>query len=174
MNPVSIGLLSRMFTIGGFVLGLPSLAVLAFYAVHLLRRLVAAPTVETQFGDNPDAVMRLLQGLSQGIGAVAHLAGSIAQWVLDIAAEAAGAGLLLAVACWFTGRGLQAHATWARASASLVLGLTVLVALLLALSLRGLGRVPMLALVVFGVLGIHALWVGAPPSASRGTTIHSR
>jgi len=47
-------------------------------------------------------------------------------------------------------------------------------ATLLALSFRGLGRLPMLALVVFGVLGLHALWVGAPPMTSRDATIHPR
>lgn len=166
MNPISVATLACVFKIGGAVAGLPSLAVLAFYAVHTVRQRLAAPPAETHFGDNPDAVLRVLKGMSKVIGTAAHIVGSLAQIALDIAALAAGAGLVLAITCWLTGRGLQADATWARVSASVLLAVVVLLALLLALSMRGFGRLPPFALLVLGALGLHALWSGARPAVS--------
>jgi hypothetical protein len=166
MNPLTVATLASVFKVGGAVLGVPSLAVLALYTLHAVRQRLAAPPSETDFGDNPDAVLLVLKGLSRAVGNAAHIAGSLAQLVLDAAALAAGAGLVLALVCWGTGRGLQADATWARLSACTLLLLGVLVALLLALSLRGVARVPMFALVVLGGLALHAVWAGVRPVAS--------
>lgn len=164
MNPVSVASLASLFKIGGALVGLPSIVVLVLYGLHTLRRRLATPTPEANFGENPDGVLLVLQGMTKVIGTAAEVAGSIAQIVFDAATIAAGAGLVLAIVCWVTGRGLQVDATWARVSASLVLLLATLVALVLALSLRGVARLPMFALVVFGAMALHALWGGARPA----------
>lgn len=166
MNPISVALLASVFKFGGAAVGLPSLVVLVLYAIHTVRQRLAAPTPETNFGDNPDGVLLVLKGMSQVIGTAANLAGSIAQIVFDMAAAAAGAGLVLAITCWLTGRGLQADATWARITASMLLAGVVLVALVLALSLGGIGRLAPLAVIVLGALALHALWFGARTIAS--------
>jgi hypothetical protein len=166
MNPIAVPMLATVFKVAGAALGLPSLAVLVLYAVHTLKQRLAAAPAETDFGDNPDAVLWVLNGMTQVIGTAANIAGSIAQIVFDIAAFGAGAGLVLAIACWFTGRGLHADATWARVSASVLLTVVMLVALLFALSVRGIGRLPLFGLVMLGALGLHALWFGARPAGA--------
>ncbi len=160
MNPVSIATLAKLFKIGSALVGMPSIVVLALYAVLMWRRRLADPVLDANFGPNPDAVLLMLQGLTQVVGSVATFVGAIAQIVLDMAAAAAGAGLMLAVTLWFVGRGLQAHAPWARWGGFALLMLALLVALVLALSFHGVGRLTMLALLAFTVLGLHALWVG--------------
>ncbi|MFT3953779.1 MAG: hypothetical protein QM722_05105 [Piscinibacter sp.] len=166
MNPVSIAALAKLFKIGGALVGMPSIVVLALYAVLMWRRRLAAPAPETNVGDNPDALLLMLQGLTRVVVGVADLVGALAQFVLDVAAAAAGAGLVIAIVLWFTGRGLQAQATWARCSGFALLTLAMLAALLLALSFHGVGRIAMLALLAFTVLALHALWVGAPSLAA--------
>jgi hypothetical protein len=166
MNPISVALLASVFKLGGAAVGLPSMTVLVLYAVHTVKQRFATPTPETNFGDNPDGVLLVLKGMSQVIGTTASFIGALAQIVFDMAAFAAGAGLLVAVACWFTGRGLQADAISARVSASVMLTVGVLLALVFVLSLRGAGRLLPLALAVLGAFALHALWFGARPVAS--------
>lgn len=72
---------------------------------------------------------------------------------------------MLAIACWFTARGLQAHANWARAGAFILIVLAMLPSLVLAFSLHNFGRVFMLAIVALCVLGLHTLWTGYTPPA---------
>lgn len=161
MNPVSITTLAKLFKISGALLGGPSIAVLALYAMLRWRRHLAGAIPETNFGDNPDAILLMLRGLTHVVGGIGNVIGAIAQWVLDMAAVASGGCLALAVVLWFTGSGLQAHASWARLSGFALLTLALLAALVLALSLRGSGSVVVLALAAFMVLGLHGLWAGA-------------
>ncbi|MBX3605401.1 MAG: hypothetical protein KF788_09020 [Piscinibacter sp.] len=165
MNPVSRATLARAFTIGGVVVAMPSLAMLAFYAVHTLRQRHAPLPPDAGFGDRPDGVLGALQGTLEVLDGAARLAGALAQIVLDAAALAATAGCLLACACWVIGRGLRRRAVWARVGAGLMLVFMVLVACALALSMSGIGRLPGLALVVLGALGLHLLWTGTDDSA---------
>lgn len=166
MNPISIATLARLFRIAGLLVGLPSLAWLVLCAGLLLQLPGEAPPPAPAFGTSPDGVLVLLQGLAQGIGAVAQAVGAIARIVLDLAAVAAGIGLLAGLASWFTGRGLQRRARWAPAGAAALLGLQLLAALLLALAGGGGFRLAMLALAALGVLGLHALWADARPGAA--------
>lgn len=160
MNPVSLATLATLFKCGGALVGTPSILVLVLYAVLMGHRRLADPVLDATFGPNPDAMLLMLQGLTQVVGSVATFVGAIAQIVLDMAAAAAGVGLLLAVTLWSIGRGLQAHAPWARWGGFALLMLALLAALVLALSFHGVGRLTMLAFLAFIVLGLHALWVG--------------
>lgn len=163
MNPVSIPLLASLFTVGGVLLSLPSLVVLIGAAAFLLTQRFAAPAGETRFGDNPDALLLMLQGITQAISGLASLVGTLAQIVIQMAAVIAGAGLVLGLTCWFIGRGLGAEALWARFAAAAVLTLVTLAAALLALSVSGMSRMAMAVVVVIAVLGLHALWLGHAP-----------
>lgn len=163
MNPVTVPLLARLFQIAGGVLGLPSLGVLVLYAVHRLQGWLAAPApVRSEGGEG---LLGLFQGAMAVVQGVAGLLGAIADIVLTMAALAAAVGLVLALACWCTGRGLRRHAGWARVGGSALLVLAGLAALLLALSLGGVGRLLLLAPLLFCGLGLQALWVGAAARA---------
>ncbi len=160
MNPVSVSALASVFTIGGALVGLPSLATLVAYGlITLYQRLSPLPR-PSGFGTNPDAVLLVLQGITQVIGGLARLLGSLAQLVLDLAAVAAGASFAFGLLCWWIGRGLHAHATWARFGAGALLTVLLLVAGLLALSSGGPRRLVPMLIVVVAALGLHALWVG--------------
>lgn len=160
MNPLTIGGLATALKVTAWLSGLPSLAMLLFYGLHTLQQRAATAPPATRFGDNPDALMLILQGMVKVFETVGKLAGALEQIVFGILAAAAAAGLVTAVVCGVVGHGLQVQAAWARWSAFAMLGLLLLVSLLGVLSLRDFGRIMMLAFVTFSALGLHALWGG--------------
>lgn len=166
MNPVTLSTLATGFAVTGAAIGIPSFAVLLLYAANAIRnRLNAGKPSGSNFGENPDALLLLLKGMTAAIGALDRAAGSLGQFVLSGLAIIASVGLVFAIACWFTGRGLHAHANWARVSAVILLVLAMLPSLVLTLSFHHLGRVFMLAIVILCVFGLRTLWIGyAPPT----------
>lgn len=164
MNPITIQTLATGFTATGMALGLPSLAVLLLWTINAVRtRLAAEASSGTNFGDNPDAILLMLKGITETVSALGRFAGSLGQFVFNGLAIVAIVGLAVGVACWFTGRGLSANANWARISAFFLIALTMLPSILLALSLHNVGRVLMLAIVTLCAFGIHTLWMGYTP-----------
>lgn len=164
MNPITIQTLAAGFTAAGLALGLPSFAVLLLWTVNAIRiRLSADASASTNFGDNPDAILLMLKGITETLGAFGRFAGLLGQFLFTGLAVIATVGLILALACWFTGRGLNTHANWARISAFVLLALTMLPSLLLALSFHNIGRVLMLAIITLCAFGLHALWTGYTP-----------
>ena len=162
-NPVTLSALATTFVAMGALLGLPSLTVLVLYAVKTVHDRLSTAPAGLAIGDNPDALLLMLAGLVKAFGLLARLV----DFVFDVLAVGAAVGLLLGVALWLTGRGLQAHAAWARASGGVLLVLTLLPSLLLALSMQGSGRLVMLLLVVGCALGLQLLWswpLSAPPT----------
>lgn len=167
INPITIQTLATGFTATGMALGIPSFAVLLLWTVHAIRtRLTDDASSSTHFGDNPDAILLMLKGITETIGALGRLAGSLGQFAFNGLAILAVVGLVIGVACWFTGRGLNANANWARMSALVLLALTMLPSLLLALSLHNVGRVLMFAIATLCAFGLHALWTGYTPQTS--------
>jgi hypothetical protein len=163
MNFVSINAVAIAFKVVGALIGLPSLAVLVLYAINEIRSRMTAAPGKTNFGDNPDGLLLLLKGMTESIGALARLAGSLSQFLFNSLAVVAVFGLVLALALWFTSRGLQVHATWARVSAFGLLLLALLPSLLLALSLHNVARVVMLLPAAICVLGLRAVWLNQIP-----------
>lgn len=164
MNPISLQTLATGFAVTGAVIGLPSLAVLLLYAANVIRNhFNAGASSGTDFGKNPDALLLLLKGMTETIGAISRVVGALGEFLLGGLAIVASVGLVLALACWFTGRGLHAHAHWARVSAFSLLVLALLPSLVLMLSAHNLGRVFMLLIVALCVFGLHAVWTGYVP-----------
>lgn len=160
MNPVTIGALATAFKVTAYAAGAPSLAMLVFYGFHTLQQRAANASPASSFGDNPDALMLILQGTVKVLETVGKAAAALEQIVFDILAAAAAVGLVTALVCGVIGQGLQSQAAWARWSAFAMLALLLLVSLLGVLSLRDFGRVTMLAIVTLSALGLHALWGG--------------
>jgi len=161
MNPISIPLLSTIFTTASAIVGIPSIAFLVFYVFHQATKLTVGAGGDASFGSNPDAVLLILKWMTAAIGAVSSLISAAAQFVFNVLAVVSAAGLVLAIMCWFTGHGLSANAGWARVSASVILMPLMLVSLVLALSFDKLGRLPMLAIAVFCFFALRTLWTGA-------------
>ncbi len=160
MNPISISLLATLFATVGALVGIPSIAVLAFYVFHQVTKPNGSATVATDFGSQPDAILLMLKGLTQALGTLAGVAGTAAQFLFNAMAVVATLTLVLATALWFTGRGLGAHAPWARLSAGVLLSLALLPSLLLALSLHGFGRLVVLVWAALCLFALHTVWVG--------------
>ena len=163
MNPISLTSLATTFNVAGTLIGIPSLVVLLLYAINEIRsRLSAAPTA-TNFGDNPDALLSVLQIMTEAVSALSRFTGALGQFLFNGLTLIAGVGLLLAVALWLTSKGLQTNANWARVSAFALLLLAMLPSLLLALSLHNLPRLIMLLIVAICALGMHALFAQQIP-----------
>ncbi|MFG6428772.1 hypothetical protein [Roseateles sp. LYH14W] len=168
MNPVSMAMLASLFTWAGGLLGAPSTVVLVLYGLY---RAVGAGGDASEraagagFGSNPDALLLMLKGISTAIASIAGAVGSVAQWMFNVVAMVAVAGLVVATLCWFTGRGLAAQAAWARVSAAAMLTLLLLPSLLLALSAGSGVRWPMMALAAFCLLALHTVWAGYLPQS---------
>ena len=160
MNPISISLLSTIFTTAGALVGIPSITFLVFYAVCQATKLTAGAGASTSFGSNPDAVLLILKWTSAAIGAIGSLVSSAAQLLFNVLAVVSLAGLALGIMCWFTGYGLRADAAWARVSACVILVPLMLMSLVLALSFENLSRLPMLAIAGFCLLAMHTVWTG--------------
>lgn len=160
MNPISISLLSTIFTTAGALVGIPSITFLVFYVVCQAMTLTAGAGASTSFGSNPDAVVLILKWMSAAIGAIGSLVSAAAQWLLNVLAVVSLAGLALGILCWFTGHGLRADAAWARISAFAILVPLMLVSLVLALSFGNLSRLTMLTIAGFCLLALHTVWTG--------------
>lgn len=165
-NPLAIWTLATSFSVIGITLSAPSLTVLVLYVINTIRlRLGEGASSSSNFGDNPGAILLMLKGITKTVSAFGRFAGSLGQFIFNGLAILSVIGLLFGIACWFTGRGLSANASWARASAmALILG-AKLPSLLLALSLHNVVRILMFALVTLCAFGIHTLWTGYPPQA---------
>lgn len=163
MNPLSIQSLASVFSLVGTIVGIPSLTVLLLYAINEIRhRLSAAPT-STNFGENPDAILLTLQAVTNTLSTLANFIGHVGQFLFNGIALVASVGLVLAIALWLTGRGLQTNTNWARVSAFILLVLAMLPSLLLALSLHNFARVLMLLIATICVLGLRALFADPIP-----------
>lgn len=164
MNPLSLSSLATTFIAMSVAMGLPSITVLLLYLGNLIRNRLSTPTPTPNFGENPDAILMILQGMTQAVGVLGRIAGSLGQIALNFLAILSTFAVVLAVAMWFTGRGLQAQTNWARISAFTLLVIALLPSLLLMLSVHHVGRLVMFVVAAFCFLGLHAVWTGYAPS----------
>ncbi len=163
-NPLTISTLATSFSVIGIALGGPSLTVLVLYTINAISlRLASGTSSSTNFGDNPDAILLILKGITETVSAIGRFAGSLGQFIFNGLAILSVIGLLFGIACWLTGRGLSANASWARVTAMALILLAMLPSLLIAISLHNVGRVLMLAIATLCAFGIHTLWMGYTP-----------
>ncbi len=123
--------LANSFYVGAALLGAPSLLYSFWYGFFRLRLWMAPATSSDSFASvkNPDAFLLILGGIARGIGAAANFLGAVSQGILAMLAVLSAVGLTLALALFLTGRGLHAHAGWARATGGVLMGVLFLVAL---------------------------------------------
>lgn len=162
MNPISLHTVATGLSVVGVVLTIPSSVVLMLWAINAVRQFVGleAPA-KTNFGGNPDAILLMLKGIREIVGALESFTESVGQFIFNGLSLLALLGLVVGAACWVTGRGLQSNAHWARVAAFILITLTLLPSLLIALSLHNGGRLLMFGFVTVLALGLHALWMGS-------------
>lgn len=163
MNPQLITL-ANSFYVGAALIGVPSLVVAGWYAFIRVRLWVAPPVpVGDSFSGvkNPDAILMILGGFAKGVGALANFIGTIGQGILSILAVIASVGLVLAVVLFLTGRGLHAHAGWARAVGGGLMGFLLLTSLFASVAVfRGPLALAAFALAAASGYAIWTLWRG--------------
>ena len=101
-------------------------------------------------------------------GWMSRASGALTALLVKLLAVGATMGLMLAIACWWTGRGLRTGSEGARVGAGILLLLPLLVSLVLALSLPNPVRLVLLGVAVVCVLGLHSVWTGYASGASQG------
>jgi hypothetical protein len=159
MNFISINSVAITFKVVSALIGLPSLAVLVLYAINEIRSRLSPVSHSLEVGKNPDAILLMLKLIADSVG----LLGRLGEFLFHALAIIAVFGLMLSLALWFTSRGLQVHANWARISALVLLLLALLPSLVLALSLHNVVRVVPLLLALICLLGLRAVWLNQIP-----------
>jgi hypothetical protein len=162
-NPLTISTLATLFSVAGVAIGAPSLSLLVLSVIWMIRLRRAPEIASASVGNRPDAILLMLKGIAATVAALGRFSESLGKLLLQGLAIFAVVGLIVGVACWFTGRGLHAQANWARFSAFILIALAMPPSLLLAVSLHKVGRVLMLGIVTLCAFGIHTLWMGYAP-----------
>lgn len=155
MNPNLI-VVATSFHVGAFLLGLPALAVSLLYAFFRVHLWMSPPTAPLEVGKNPDAILLPLGVFARVLGGLMDFLGGLGKMVFGVIAVASLVALLYAVALWFTSRGLQTQARWARGMVTVptllsLLGLTVF---------RGPAMILALLVCGAGLFALRTLWIG--------------
>ena len=147
---------ANAFHVGSLVLGVPSfiaLLPLSFYAIQM--RLSKAPAMAPAPANEPVSLVSLLVSGARVMGKVASFMGDMAQAFVTGLAILALVLTLVAVAMFYTSRGLQAGATWARVVAIAITIAALCVSLVGSLALR----LPVsLAMYALFAASLYAMW----------------
>lgn len=143
------------FQMAALVMGVPSLAAVLFFGGSAIFLRMNTPVESPGGHAGPSLVNYLVDG-ARLLGKIFGFLGLVGQTVFAVLAGVAFLVLLFAVLCFFTGRGLQENAMWARVVAMGISGVVLLIAAFGILSTR---RVP--GLIFFGPFAAasgYALW----------------
>src|SRR5215470_6800508 len=108
------------------VLALPSIPGFLYFGWAALRLRTLGPSRPAPRMATPDPMIALIETSARVVGSLFRVVGTAGEWLTTVLAAVFFLALLMAGGLYFTGRGIQAHAGWARAMASvLVFGLLV-------------------------------------------------
>jgi hypothetical protein len=145
------------------LLGLPSLAGALFFGPAALRAYLAAPPPRsTAVSSDSGHLITAVDVATRTISAVFGFIGAMSDAVARGLAVASIAILLFSVSLYFIGRGLHAHAPWARvASLTVMIGMLLVAAFMRMLAGGNIfGSTIGMALGISGCYGLWALWRG--------------
>jgi hypothetical protein len=148
-------IVARAFGTGGLVLGVPALLALLFVCANLFV-LRPAPDKSSYLDVGTYGIAGLLTNGAHGVAKVLEWLGGIATWIEEGLATGLLAAVLLAVALYFIGRGIERHASVARFAALALAGVFLLFWLAVLLS------VPRDMIVVPGLgaaAAVYVIWV---------------
>jgi hypothetical protein len=146
---------ANAFYIAAALLGLPALPGFLYFGFAALRLRLLTPA-STAVSSSPDVMVNLIETGARIFGSVFKFIGDAGQWVITAFTAICFLILLLAGALFLIGRGLHAHAAWARAVGALFVLSTLLVSLVGMLSLRRGGWAISSSLVA---ISTYATWV---------------
>jgi hypothetical protein len=144
------------FYVAASAIALPALPGFLYFGLGAVRLRMLTPAPSTAASTSPDAMIGMIEMFARILGSLFRFAGAAGQWMMTALAALFFLALLVAGTLFFTGRGLQVHAGWARVLATLLLSGMLLVSLGGMLSLRR-GLFP--ALAPMAAACIYAIWV---------------
>jgi hypothetical protein len=150
-------IVANAFRAGGVVVGVPSLIVLVVTATTLITsQAVPKPDNSPALDIGKYGLVGLLNNGARIFSRGASVALGLMSWAMMAILGATLVLTLIGLVLFFTGRGLVAHATWARVIAILVSMMALLISFLTFTSAKN--PPAMIALVPLGCAG-YALWV---------------
>ncbi len=151
-----LSIVANGFRAAGFVLGVPSIAALLFLSWAWISLRPGHPLVAPTTDIGKYGLIALLSSGAYGVGKVFEFFGGATRWVAGMLAVLSFCTTLFSASLFYTGRGLMAHALWARlAGGILTFGL-------LLLSFAGMMSLPRGGAwisVLFAGLATYAMWV---------------
>lgn len=163
MNFLTMPALAMSFKVLGAITTVPAVGLLSWCGVHYLARSLRKPLAESDFGKNPDALLLILKGFVETLSVMGRIGTFLEDMVFGIFTFVGMIGLVVGIACWFTGRGLHAQAGWARVSAFVLLLLAILSSASFALPANNVIRAALFGIVVVCFIALHTLWLGYSP-----------
>jgi len=155
MNP-HLPIVVNAFYGAAAALALPSIPGFLYFGWAALRMRWLTPAPPAGAAANTDSMIGLIETGARVFGSVFRIIGAAGEWLTTVLAAAFFLGLLLAGGLFFTGRGIQAHAGWARAIASLVVFALLLTSLVAMLAVR---RSVAPAFAFIAAACVYATWV---------------
>jgi len=155
MNP-HLPIVVNAFYGAAAVLALPSIPGFLYFGWAPLRLRMLTPAQSTPRMAPPDPMIGLIETGARVFGSVFRMVGAAGEWLTTALAAVFFLALLLAGGLYFTGRGIQAHAGWARVLASLFVFVLLLTSLVAMLSVR---RSVAPAFAFIAAACVYATWV---------------
>jgi hypothetical protein len=109
------------FYVAASAIALPALPGFLYFGLGAVRLRMLTPAPSTAASTSPDAMIGLIEMFARILGSLFRFAGAAGQWMMTALAALFFLALLVAGTLFFTGRGLQVHAGWARVLATLLL-----------------------------------------------------
>jgi len=149
-------IISNAFYVASGALALPSVPGFLYFGWVALRMRMLPSPPSTEAAASPDSLIGLLELGARAFGSIFRAVGAAGQWLTTVLAVVFLLALLLSGGLFFTGRGLQAHAGWARMMAILfALGMMLLSLVAMVVARRGI--FPLFASVAAGC--VYAIWI---------------
>lgn len=150
--------IASAFRWASYLLGVPSIGGTAVFGVTTAVLWWTRPK-DSGPSSSTNTAVRLFEDGFRLFGKLFGLIGDIGLWLSGILAIVSLVGLVFAAGLFYTARGLESSATWARLAASTMMAVLALVTLLIFLSARG-SFIGLLALAIAASSGwmIWMLW----------------
>jgi hypothetical protein len=149
-------IVANAFYVTSGALGLASIPGFLYFGWMALRLRMLEPGPSSAADASPDSLIGLLVLGARAFGSVFRVVGAAGQWVTTALAIVFFVALLVAGGLFLTGRGLQAHAGWARLMASLF-ACGIMLSSLVAMMVVRRGLFPLCAALT--AAGVYAIWV---------------
>jgi hypothetical protein len=148
-------IVGRGFRIGGWLVGLPSLAALLLICASLFL-LHPEPDKSSYLDVGKYGIAGLLANGARGVGQMFAWLGGLAIWLEEAIAIGLAAMVIFAASLYFTGRGIDRHSALARISA---FGTALVFLLFWLVVLLSLSRNAMAVPAVGVVASVYTIWV---------------